>query len=144
MLHVAQIPSDDCTAVEVRLVGERSGREPLGVQCFRSNGQVNEFNGDFASVETIAYRSGHSDNFLFADELDRNNLCSTDASQIRFQLAEMINTGRLAFVDHRVVVVIPPIEPIVLQGRELIETFALRRPGGRTPLEIPFARRGGI
>jgi hypothetical protein len=74
MLHVAQIPSDDCTAVEVKLVGERSGREPLGVQCFRSNGQVNELNGDFASVETIAYRSGHSDNFLFADEARQKQL----------------------------------------------------------------------
>jgi len=88
MLHVAQIPSDDCTAVEVRLVGERSGREPLGVQCFRSNGQRST-RLTAISRQSRPLPTGRAawTTSCLPTRLDRNNLCSTDASQIRFQLA---------------------------------------------------------
>ena len=45
----------------------------------------------------------------------------------------------LSLVDRCVGMVIAPVEPVVLEGRETLQTFALRWAGDGATLEIPFA-----
>src|ERR1700739_2465466 len=50
----------------------------------------------------------------------------------------------LVFVNRRVGMIIPPIEPVIFKRRNAVQTLSLRRAGGRTALEVPLAGGSGV
>src|SRR5579863_8832705 len=84
-----------------------------------------------------------------ASVMSRCELCRPGASgRIAAVAIHARQAGRLAivlaFVDRGVGVVVAPVEPIVFERRDALETFSLCRTGDGATLEVPLASGVGV